>query len=245
MSGHSHWSSIKHKKSITDAKKSKFFSKMAREITLAAKEGGGSNPEFNSKLRLAIDRARSVNMPADNIEKAIKRGSGELGGETLEQVIFEAYGPNNIAIIIEGITDNKNRTLGEIKGILNRYNGKLVGEGAVRWMFEKKGWIGLDLTAQKEEFKNEEQMEMLAIECGALDIDSKENLLDIYTKPEELEMVKKAMEGKGAKIESASLDWVAKEMVRLDDSTKTKCEELFNALDELDSVQQVFSNLEN
>jgi YebC/PmpR family DNA-binding regulatory protein len=137
MSGHSHWHSIKYKKEITDAKKSKVFSKISREITVAAREGG-DDPAFNPKLRMAVERARSLNMPADNIDRAIKKGTGELEGTKLEEVLFEAYGPGGTAIIIEGITDNKNRALGDIKQVLSQHNGKLVGEGGVRWMFERK-----------------------------------------------------------------------------------------------------------
>ncbi len=136
MSGHSHYKSIKYQKAIADVKRGRVFSKLAKEISIAAREGG--DPTTNPKLRVAIEKARSVNLPNENIERAIKRGTGELAGEKLEEVLFEAYGPGGIAIIIEGITDNKNRTLGEIKQILNQNGGKLVGEGAVKWMFERK-----------------------------------------------------------------------------------------------------------
>jgi len=137
MSGHSHWSKIKWQKGAADAKKGQAFSKISREITIAAREGG-ADPNFNAKLRMAVERARGLNMPADNIERAVKKGTGQLPSEKLESVIFEAYGPSGIAIIIEGITDNKNRALGEIKQILIQNNGKLVGEGGVRWMFDRK-----------------------------------------------------------------------------------------------------------
>src|SRR4030042_3986903 len=137
MSGHSHFKSIKHQKGIADAKKGKAFSKIGRLISIAAKEKGG-NPETNPKLRLAMEQARAVNMPKDNVERAIQRGIGEAAGEKLEEVVFEAYGPGGIAIIIEGITDNKNRALGEIKQILIQNGGKLAGEGSVRWLFERK-----------------------------------------------------------------------------------------------------------
>jgi len=235
MSGHSHFSSIKHKKAITDAKKSKVFSKMAREITLAAKEGGG-DAEFNPKLRLAIERARSSNMPKDGVERAIKRGTGEIEGALLEEITLEAFGPQGIAIIIEGITDNKNRTLSEIKTILNQNKGKLAGEGAVRWMFEKKGVITVAT-------KKKEELELLAIESGAEDIYWKGDILDIYTKPEELEKIKKALEEKGIKPESASLDWVAKETTSLEPKDKEKAEKLFADLDENDAVQEIYSNI--
>ncbi len=237
MSGHSHFKSIKHAKGITDAKKGKVFSKISRLISIAAKEGGG-NPETNAKLRLAIEQARAVNMPKDNVQKAIDRGSGKVAGEKLEQFVFEAYGPGKIAIIIEGITDNKNRALGEIKQILNQNNGKLAGEGSVKWMFERKGAV----IASSEEFKKED-LELAAIEAGAEDIYWRDDLLDVYTKPEELEKVKKTLEEKGVKVESSSLDWIAKEMVGIAEKEKESCQKLFEALDENEAVQDIYSNL--
>jgi len=153
MSGHSHWKSIKYQKTVADAKRSQAFSKLAREITVAAREKGG-NPEFNPVLRIAIEKARSINMSTDNIERAIKRGTGEIGGATLEEITLEAYGPGGIAIIIEGITDNRNRTFNEIKQILNQYNGKLVESGSVKWLFERRGCIVINLNSQIEDFKN-------------------------------------------------------------------------------------------
>ncbi len=240
MSGHSHFSSIKHKKEITDAKRGKIFSKMAKLITIAVKEGGG-DPAANSKLRMVIEQAKKINMPKDNIERAIKSGTGELSGGKLEQVTFEAYGPEQTAIIIEGITDNKNRTLGEIKQILNQNNGKLAGGGSVKWLFERKGAIIIDFQLQTEELKNKEKLELEAIEAGAEDIYWHDAFLDVYTKPEELEIVKKNLEKKGINIESSSLDWVAKEMVEIKE--KEACQKLFEALDENDAVQDIYSNL--
>jgi len=241
MSGHSHWAGIKYKKGLADIKKSQAFSKTAREITIASREG--SNPDFNSKLRLAIEKAKSIRMPTENIERAIKRGTGELAGEKLEEILFEAYGPGGIAIIIEGITDNKNRTLGEIKQILNQSGGKLVSEGAVKWMFERKGCITVNCKLQMENLQKREKLEMAAIEAGAEDIYWHDEFLDIYTKIEDLEKVKKNLEERKVKIESASLDWVAKEEIGLDEKTKGACQKLFEALDESDSVQEIYSNL--
>ena len=196
MSGHSHFSSIKHKKGIADAKRGKVFSKMARVIIFAAKEGGG-DPGSNYKLKMAIDQARQTNMPKENIERAIKKGTGELKGEKLEQFVFEAYGPGKTAIIIEGITDNKNRSLSEIKQILNRYNGKLASGGSVKWLFERKGTITVN---NEQETINKEELELTAIEAGAEDIYWHEDLHFIYTKPEELEKVKRILEEKNIKI---------------------------------------------
>jgi len=242
MSGHSHAKTIKHAKELTDKKRGQIFSKLSRIISVAVKEGGG-NPETNSKLRIAIEEARSFNLPKDNIERAIKKGIGEIAGEKLEEVIFEGFGPGGIALMVEGITDNKNRTLGEIKQILNQNNGKLASEGSVKWMFERKGVIMVDLKLQNEEFQNKEKLELTAIEAGTEDIFWYDDLLDIYTKPENLEKVKKILEEKGIKIESSSLDWVAKEIIDAGPKEKEACEKLFEALDENEAVQEIYSNL--
>lgn len=239
MSGHSHFHSIKYKKALEDQKRGKVFSKFSRLISIAVRERG-SDPNTNSKLRLAIEQAKSANMPKENIERAIKRGAGELGAERLEGVIFEAYGPGGIAIIIEGITDNKNRTLGEIKQILSQNNGKLAGGGSVKWLFERKGAITVN---SKEETVNKEELELEAIEAGAEDIYWHDDILDVYTKPGELEKVKKNLEAKEIKIDSASLDWVAKEMVEVEEKNKEALEKLFEALDENEAVQDIYSNL--
>jgi len=242
MSGHSHFKSIKYKKEITDKKRGQMFSKISQEISVAAKEGGG-DPEFNPQLRLTIEKAKSVNMPTDNIERAIQRGIGKLEGVKLKEVLFEAYGPGGIAVIVEGITDNKNRTLGEIKQILNQNNGKLVGEGAVKWMFERKGCLVVDCKLQIEDLKNKEKLELISIEAGALDLYWHNDVLDVYTKIEDLEKVKKNLEEKGIKIDSSSLDWVAKEEIKLDEKQKEACQKLFEALDENEAVQEIYSNL--
>ena len=252
MSGHSHAKTILHKKQITDAKRGKIFSKLARQISVAVKEKG-SDPETNSALRLVIEKAKGFNMPKDNVERAIKRGTGALEGENLEEVIYEAYGPGNIAIIIEGITDNKNRALGEIKQILTQNNGKLAGEGSVKWMFERKGVITANREQQTE---NKEELELKVIEAGAEDISWRNaaqedeprqgrDILDIYTKPEELEKVKKNLENQKIKVESASLDWIAKDTKDLSEKDRKAAEKLFFALDESETVQEIYSNLKN
>lgn len=242
MSGHSHAKTVKHKKDLDAKRRGKIFSKMARLISVAVKEGG-PNPEMNAKLRMAIDTARFYNMPNDNIERAIKRSSGELPGEKLEEILFEAYGPGGIAFLIDGITDNKNRALGEIKKILNQYNGKLVGEGAIRWMFERKGCIILDLKEQEEGLQNKESLELVSIEAGAEDIGWRDDNLDIYVNVENLEKTKKALEEKGVKIESSSLEWKSKETIALEEKERSSCLKLFEALDENDNVQDIYSNI--
>ena len=234
MSGHSHWKTIKFKKGAADAKKGQVFSKIAREISIAAKEGGG-DITFNTKLRMVVEKAKSFNMPADNIERAIKKGMGELEGGVLETVLFEGYGPGGVAIMIEGITDNKNRTFNEIRQILNQNGGKIVGEGGVQWMFERRG----EITVSSE---NKEEAELAAIEAGADDVSRDQDFLDVYTKPEEVEKVKKALEEKGLKIESASIVWAAKENVAISETDKKACEKLFEALDGSDDVQEIYSN---
>ncbi len=241
MSGHSHAKTIKHQKGIADAKKGKIFSKIAQLITIAAKDGG--EPATNPKLRIAIEQAKEANMPKENVERAIKKGTGELAGEKLEEVVFEGFGPGGIAIIVEGITDNKNRALGEIKQILNQGGGKLGGEGSVRWMFNRKGCIIVDLKMQNENLKNKEQLELAAIEAGAEDIFWHNDFLDIYTKPEGLEKVKSNLENKQIKIDSASLGWVEKETVEIGEKEKESCQKLFEALDENEAVQDIYSNL--
>jgi len=243
MSGHSHAKKIKRAKEATDQKRGQIFSKMARVISIAAK--GGGDPTFNSSLRVELDKAKELNMPTENIERAIKRGTGELAGEKLEEVLFEAYGPAGIAVIIEGITDNKNRTLSEIKQILNQNSGKLVGEGAVKWMFEKKGCIVIDLNGQNEEFKNKENMEMAAIELGAQDFLWRDGMMEIYTKIEDMDKATKNLESRGIKTESSSLDWIAKEDVPAGEKDKEACQKLFDALDENEDIQGVYSNLKD
>jgi len=242
MSGHSHAKTIRHQKNITDQKRGQLFSKMARVIAVAVKEGG-PNPETNSKLKVVFEKAKEFNMPKENIERAVKQATGGLGGAELEEVIFEGFGPGGIALIIEGITDNKNRTLGEIKQILSQNGGKLANEGSVKWLFERKGAITIDPTEQVEKTINKEELELTGIEAGAQDIYWHENLLDIYTKPEELEKVKKNLEEKGIKVSSVSLDWVPKEEISLDEEKRAACQKLFETLDENDAVQDIYSNL--
>jgi YebC/PmpR family DNA-binding regulatory protein len=215
---------------------------MARVISVAVKEGG-ANPETNSQLRIAIETARGFNMPSENIERAIKRASGEIPGEKLEEVFYEAYGPGGITIIIEGITDNKNRALSEVKQILNQNGGKLVASGSVKWMFERKGCLILNCKSQIEDCKNKEKLELMAIEARAEDIDWRDDVLEIYTKVEDLENVKRNLEGQGVKIENASLDWVAKEEIKVSEKNKIAAQKLFEDLDESEEVQEIYSNL--
>ena len=239
MSGHSHFKTVAATKNANDAKRGKIFSKMGRVITITVKEKG-PDVSSNIQLKAAIEKAKEFNMPKENIERAIKKGTGELAGENLEEVSFEGFGPSGIALIIEGITDNKNRTLGEVKNTLSKFGGKMAGEGAVKWMFEKKGLIIINCGD-----KSKEELELIAIEAEADDIKEKNGVLDIYTKPESLEKTKKTLEEKNLKIESSFLEWIPKEEIILSDKEKGTVQKLFEELDENDAIQDIYSNLKN
>jgi len=237
MSGHSHWSTIKYKKEMMDSKRSKIFSKLAKEISIAARDGG-SDMTFNPRLRTIVDKARDANMPSDNIDKAIKKGAGELEGCTYEEFSIEAYGPDGTALIIDGITDNKNRSFGEIKLILNQRGGKMVEGGGIKWMFDKKGVIMID-----KQGRDKEDLELLAIESGADNFDWGEEYMTVYTKPEELDKVKNFFIDNQIKPKEANLEWVAKELVQGTETTQEKFQKLYEALDDHDDVQNIYTNL--
>lgn len=243
MSGHSKWSQIKHKKALTDAKRGKIFSKMARLIAVAARQKGGE-PSINASLRMAIEKARSSNMPSENIERAIKKGTGELASVRMEEFSAEAYGPGSVALIVEGVTDNKNRTLSEIKFILGQHGGKLAEMGSVLWLFEKKGSL---VVSRQTNNTQKDALELLAIDCGAQDLKwQTDELLEIFTKPEELEKTKKCLEQKGIKTETASLDLVPKNEIEItDEKAKQQLEKLLEALDENDDISEIYSNMKS
>lgn len=244
MSGHSHCKTIKRVKDAHDAERGKIFSKLARMISVVVKDG--ADPASNSKLRQVLDEAKKFNMPKDKIEKAIKRGTGEIEGGKLEEIMYEAFGPGGIAIIIECITDNKNRTLSEVKHVLQKYNGKLAESGSVKWLFERKGIVTLQINGEEASAnKDKDSIELIAIESGAEDIDynEEENILDVYTKTEELEKVKKNLINKKIEIDSSCLGWVAKNNVDVNEKEKISCEKVFEELDEKDDVQNIYSNL--
>lgn len=243
MSGHSKWSQIKHKKALTDAKKGKLFSKMSRLISVAARQKG-SDQGTNPQLRMTVEKARAFNMPAENIERAIKKGAGELEGTKMEEFTMEGYGPGGVALVIEGITDNKNRIVSELKYLLGQYGGKMAEMGSVLWLFEKKGTIVINSANNNIEKEN---LELLAIDCGAQDLKwQTQEFLEIFTGVESLDQVKKALEQKNIKIESASLDWVPKnETEIIDTKTKERLEKLFEALQDHDDVNETYSNLKS
>lgn len=239
MSGHNKWSQIKHRKALTDAKKGKVFSKMARLITIAARAGGGE-AEANPTLRSLMEKARSLNMPIDNIERAIAKGTGKMEGNQLEEFLLEAYGPAGSALLIEGTTDNRNRSISELKFLLSEHNSKPANPGSVVYLFERLGLVIAKISgAQKDE------TELLAIDSGAQDIRPADGeTLEIYTKPEDLDKVKKALEEKNIKTEDASLVWLAKNETQITDTKdKERLEKLFEALDEHDDVNEVYTNI--
>lgn len=238
MSGHSHFAGIKHRKGINDAKKANVFTKIGRLITIAARDGGG-NPEFNFKLKMTIDLARAANMPKDKIEKAIKRGTGELkDGALIEEVIYEAYGPGQVAMLIKTATDNKNRAFGEIRNVLTKSGGKIVPAGSVSFMFRQMGSI--ILTVGKADPYD---LEMKAIDAGAEDTEYSGDILNVFTKPEDLQKVRENLEKTELPIENAGLVFVPTQKASIDENSKIDYENLLESLDELDDVQEIYDNL--
>lgn len=235
MSGHSKWASIKHKKAITDAKKGKVFSKISALISIAAKNGG--DPALNPTLRLYLEKAKQAGMQKENIDRAIKRGTGELGGQALEEVMYEIYGPGGVGIIVEGVTDNHNRSVAEIKAILNKFNGKLAASGAVSYLFEKQGVIMV-----KNDGQNSDNIALLAIDAGASDIEEASDTITVYTQPQQFESIKKILEEHGYTVESAEIANEPKAILPLDTETSAKIEKLLDALDDLDDVTNVSTN---
>ena len=236
MSGHSKWSSIKHKKAATDAKRGKVFTKLIKEITVAARMGGG-DPEANSRLRTAIQAAKSENMPKDNIERAVKKGTGELEGVNYEESVYEGYGPGGAAVLIESLTDNKNRTVADIRHIFSKAGGNMGESGCVAWMFDKKGYIAVENKAVEEDALME-----AALDAGAEDIREDDSNFEIITAPEDFEAVKMAIDG-------ASIPYLVAEVTMLPQSTtflKGKEAEqmvkLMEALEDCDDVQKVYTN---
>jgi YebC/PmpR family DNA-binding regulatory protein len=236
MSGHSKWSSIKHQKGVVDARRGQLFTKLTREIIVAVREGG-NNSETNFRLRLAVQRARDNNMPLDNIEKTIKRASGELEGVTLVELVLEGYGPNGTAILVQALTDNRNRTVQEVRNIFSRHGGSLGESGCVAWLFDSRGLITI-----KADNLDADDLALNAIDAGAEDVKVESEYVEIYTRPEELEKVRAAMEGKDIAVTSAELSMVPKTMIKLEEKAALQALKLLDRLEELDEVQQVSSN---
>jgi YebC/PmpR family DNA-binding regulatory protein len=240
VSGHSKWSQIKHKKANTDAKRGKIFTKIVKEISIAARLGGG-DPGGNPRLRSAIESAKEVNMPHDNIKKAIMKGTGELPGVTYEESVYEGYGPAGVAIIMEVMTDNKNRTLPEIRFILSKNGGNLGETGCVSWMFDKKGYILVNKTGASED-----TVMSVALDAGAEDMknDPEEENYEIITQPEDFTTVKSAVEGAGLQVGSAEVTMLPRNYVVLDEKAAEQMLKLMDALEDHDDIQNVYANFD-
>ncbi len=238
MSGHSHFAGIKHRKGINDAKRAGIFTKLGRLVTIAARDGGG-NPEFNFKLKMTIEQARAANMPKDNIEKAIRRGTGELkDGAEIQEITYEGYGPGQVAMLIKTATDNTNRAVGEIKTALTKNGGKMVPAGSVSFMFKQVGCIEVEIGD-----KNRDDLEMKAIDAGAEDIFFEDTSLYIYTKIEDLKVIKEELEKEDFQIGNAGLVYVPTQKTNISEKDKENYEKLLEVLDNLDDVQEIYDNL--
>jgi YebC/PmpR family DNA-binding regulatory protein len=239
MSGHSKWSTIKRQKGVTDAKRGALFTKVAREISVAARQGGG-DPDANYRLRLAIEKARAVNMPSDNIKRTIDKATGGGEAEQFEEIIYEGYGPGGVAVLVEAATDNRNRTAAEVRSIFTKTGGQLAGSGAVAWQFEPRGLIavargGLD----------PDEVALTAIDAGADDVDTEDpETIEIYTTPGDLERVRLALDGAGVPVESAENAMIAKQTVELDSARARQALRLVELLEDLDDVQRVTANFD-
>ena len=237
MSGHSKWSTIKRKKGATDAKRGQIFTKFAKEIAIAARDG--ADPDMNYKLRLVIDKAKAANMPKDNIERAVRRGAGLEKGDTLEEISYEGYGPHGVALIIQVVTDNRNRAVADIRRWFNKLGGSLGESGCVAWQFESKGYLTLepDGVDQDEVFE-------VAVDWGADDVVFGDDLIEVFTEPDSFRTVREALEGRGIRLESAEITLVPKTTVELEEKQALQNMNLISNLEDLDDVQQVFSNLD-
>jgi YebC/PmpR family DNA-binding regulatory protein len=239
MSGHSKWHSIKHKKARVDAARGKIFTRLIKELTVSARLGGG-DPTMNPRLRTAIQAAKQANMPAKNIDNAVKKGTGELPGVVYEEVTYEGYGPGGVAIYISTMTDNKNRTVAEIRHLLSKYGGNLGESGSVAWMFEKKGLIKVS----KENY-DEEELFMVVIDAGAEDMQSDDSdFYEIYTDPDQLNDVQTKLEENGINLESAERTMIPKNTVNLDEKPAEQMLKLMEILDDHDDVQDIFANFD-
>jgi YebC/PmpR family DNA-binding regulatory protein len=239
MSGHSKWSTIKRQKGANDAKRGALFTKVAREISVAARLGGG-DPDANYRLRLAIEKARSVNMPADNIKRTIEKATGGGEADQFEEIVYEGYGPGGVALLVEAQTDNRNRTAAEVRSMFTKAGGQLAGSGAVAWQFEPRGLIvvardGVDV----------DEVTLAAIDAGAEDVDTDdEDAVEIYTAPTDLERVRSTLEGAGVPVESAESTMIAKQTVELDESKARQALRLVEQLEDLDDVSRVTANFD-
>jgi YebC/PmpR family DNA-binding regulatory protein len=238
MSGHSKWSQIKRQKGVNDVKRGAVFTKMGREIAVAARVGGG-DPDGNFRLRLAIDKARAANMPLDTIKRAIEKAAGGAEGEQYEEIVYEGYGPGGVALLVEAATDNRNRTAAEVRSIFSKAGGQLAGAGAVAWQFEARGVVFVARAGA-----DPDEVALLAIDAGASDVETESDPIEIYTEPGDLEHVRTELERAGVKIESAESTMLAKQTMAVDAGRARQNLRLVDTLEELDDVQRVTSNME-
>jgi YebC/PmpR family DNA-binding regulatory protein len=237
MSGHSKWSTIKHKKAATDAKRGKIFTRLAKEVTIAAREGGGDT-DMNVRLRLAVDKAKAANMPKDNIERAIKRGTGELEGGQLDEVIYEAYAPHGVGLLVETVTDNRNRAVAEIRHVLNKHGGSMAEAGSVAWQFTRKGYINVVGSFDSDE------LFMVAAEAGAEDVQFGEESAEIYTSLENFQAARGALMDAKIEIEEASVIYQPNNPLELEAQQAVQIMNVVELLEDLDDTQAVYSTLE-
>jgi YebC/PmpR family DNA-binding regulatory protein len=239
MSGHSKWHSIKHKKARVDAAKGRVFTRLIKELTVSARLGGG-DPDMNPRLRTAIQAAKAANMPAKNIENAIKKGTGELPGVVYEEVVYEGYGPSGVALYINVMTDNKNRTVAEIRHLLSKNGGNLGESGCVAWMFEKKGYIKVEKTKY-----DEEELFLISVDAGAEDMKTEDDeYYEIFSEYDQLETVRTALEKEGVVVSDAEMTMIPQNTVKLDDKSAEQMLKLMDALDDHDDIQEVFANFD-
>lgn len=239
MSGHSKWANTKHRKERQDAKKGKIFSKMAREIMVAAKAGGG-DPETNARLRLAIDKARQMRVPADNIERAVQKGAGGGEGANLDEILYEGYGPGGVAVLLEIMTDNRNRTAAEVRHLFSKFGGNLGESGCVAWMFDRKGVISIDGSADGG--PDEDKVMELALEAGAEDVRTDDGTFTIIAAPDDLGTVREHVTARGIKVESAEVTMVPQSEIRVEGPEAKKLLRLLDALEDHDDVQEIHAN---
>ena len=239
MSGHSKWHTIKHKKGALDAKRGKIFTKLIKEITVAARTGGSGDVDANARLRKAVSDAKAQNMPNDTIDRAIKRGTGELEGAQYDEVLYEGYGPNGVAVMVEAMTDNRNRTVAEIRHIFSKNGGNMGESGSVGWMFDKKGYIVVD-----KEAKSEDELFEIAIEAGADDMQDDGDVFEIFTAPDAFESVLDAVKKAGIEPQAAEVSMIPQNYIKLEGQEAKQMLKLYDSLDDNDDVQKVYANFD-
>jgi len=239
MSGHSKWHTIKHKKGAIDAKRGKIFTKLIKEITVAARTGGSGDVDSNARLRKAVNDAKAQNMPNDTIDRAIKRGTGELEGVNYDEITYEGYGPNGVAIMVETMTDNRNRTVAELRHLFSKNGGNLGEAGSVAWMFDKKGYIVVDKGA-----KSEDELFDIAIEAGADDMQQDGDVFEILTAPDNFETVSDAIKKAGVQPQAAEVSMIPQNYIHLEGNDAKQMLKLYEALDDNDDVQKVYANFD-